>query len=301
MLHTVAGSGVDAARHARNASVHQLTARLALRFEVAGGRTRVRVLQQDPPWKIVRAFPCAGGGALVHLHNVSGGVLAGDCLSLDIDVAPRARVQLTTTGATRLYRHQPGAKESEQTITIQVGEDGLLEYLPDPLIPFAGARHTQRIQISLAPGATLFGWETLAPGRQAMGEQFAFDRLRIESCVRADGRLALSENILLDPSRRPLPVTARMGTHTHLATFCALCAGASESLWRDLEESLNQVAAGNTHSGAIWGTSTLASDGVIARGLGGSGRNFRAALFELWRTAKSRVTGEEAVPPRKVY
>ena len=278
-----------------------MTARLALRFEVAGGRTRVRVLQQDPPWKIVRAFPCAGGGALVHLHNVSGGVLAGDCLSLDIDVAPRARVQLTTTGATRLYRHQPGAKESEQTITIQVGEDGLLEYLPDPLIPFAGARHTQRIQISLAPGATLFGWETLAPGRQAMGEQFAFDRLRIESCVRADGRLALSENILLDPSRRPLPVTARMGTHTHLATFCALCAGASESLWRDLEESLNQVAAGNTHSGAIWGTSTLASDGVIARGLGGSGRNFRAALFELWRTAKSRVTGEEAVPPRKVY
>ena len=133
------------------------------------------------------------------------------------------------------------------------------------------------------------------------GEQFAFDRLRIESCVRADGRLALSENMLLDPSRRPLPVTARMGTHTHLATFCALCAGASESLWRDLEESLNQVAAGNTHSGAIWGTSTLASDGVIARGLGGSGRNFRAALFELWRTAKSRVTGEEAVPPRKVY
>ena len=34
----------------------------------------------------IRAFPQANGGALVHLHNVSGGVLAGDRLLLQIAV-----------------------------------------------------------------------------------------------------------------------------------------------------------------------------------------------------------------------
>ncbi len=86
MLHAVAGDRVDAPPAARNSPVHQLT----LRFDGA-----LRILQQDPPWKVVRAF-----GNLVHLHNVSGGILAGDRLSLQVDAL--APLLITTTGATRL-------------------------------------------------------------------------------------------------------------------------------------------------------------------------------------------------------
>ena len=50
-------------------------ARLALRFAVKGARTRMSVDAQEPPWKVLRAFELAKGGALVHLHNVSGGIL----------------------------------------------------------------------------------------------------------------------------------------------------------------------------------------------------------------------------------
>ncbi len=64
MLQSVSGIGVHAARVAGDAPVHQLS----LRFE----RERFRVERQDPPWKVVRAFPLPGCGALVHLHNVSG-------------------------------------------------------------------------------------------------------------------------------------------------------------------------------------------------------------------------------------
>lgn len=44
--------------------------------------------RQDPPLKVVRAFALDQGrsGALVHLNNVSGGVLAGDRLVLDVEV-----------------------------------------------------------------------------------------------------------------------------------------------------------------------------------------------------------------------
>lgn len=69
--------------------------------------------QQQPPWKVVRAFANGNGGSLVHLHNVSGGVLSGDRLILDIDAGPGSIVQVTTTGATRLYRHRAGSADSE--------------------------------------------------------------------------------------------------------------------------------------------------------------------------------------------
>jgi len=71
---------------------------LAVRFEAAAGGTRMHVDAQQPPWGVVRAFSQTNDGSLVHLHNVSGGVLAGDHLTLQIDVGPRSIAQITTVG-----------------------------------------------------------------------------------------------------------------------------------------------------------------------------------------------------------
>ncbi len=255
---------------------------------------------QDPPLKVVRAFLQPNGGTLVHLHNVSGGVLAGDRLSLEIDVGAGAAVQVTSTGATRLYRHREGAQDSEQLVTIAVREGALLEYLPDPLIPFAGSRHCQDTAITLDSGATLFWWEVMAPGRLAAGERFAYDRLRMRSSIRGGGRLIVKENFLLDPKERPLASIARLGKYTHIASFYACQEGRTPADWRELEDRLNQVACRLT-SGTVWGASALACDGVIVRGLSAGGRDISAALLEFWRVSRRALTGEDPVRPRKVY
>ena len=78
--------------------------RLWLRFEDRGGETIVRLEQQQPPWRVIRGFQTSSGEALTHLNNVSGGVLDTDDLRLRVDVDPLARAQITTTGATRVYR-----------------------------------------------------------------------------------------------------------------------------------------------------------------------------------------------------
>jgi urease accessory protein len=263
---------------------------------------RLRVIRQDPPWKVVRAFPLPGPGVLVHLNNVSGGVLAGDRLALDVTVEAGAAAQITTTGATRLYRHRAGALDSQQHTTLSVGENARLEYLPDPLIPYAGSRHTQRTQIRLGAGAALFWWETLAPGRQASGESFAFARLRIESEVRTQTRPLLRESFLLEPAKRPLAVTARMREYSYVASLYVCQDGRPPAFWRELEDVLNQAAAQRTrHGEAMWGASTFVSDGVMVRGLSTSNRFIPGALTEFWRLARRAVTGEDPVPPRKIY
>ena len=146
-----------------------LSASLRLDFERVAltGRTVLAASRQDPPLKVVRAFEVEDGAALVHLHNVSGGLLGGDRLKLVVNVGMGAQVQITTTGATRVYRPRTEALGVLQLNEIAVAENGLLEYLPDAVIPFAGARFAQRTLIRLAAGAGLFWWEILAPGREA--------------------------------------------------------------------------------------------------------------------------------------
>ena len=46
--------------------------------------------------------------AVVHLHNVSGGILSGDSLHLSIEAGTSTRVQVTSVGATRIYRQRRG-------------------------------------------------------------------------------------------------------------------------------------------------------------------------------------------------
>lgn len=239
---------------------------------------------------------------LVHVNNISGGVLAGDRLALNVAVESGVAAQITTTGATRLYRHRAGANDSEQRTTFTVGEGARLEYLPDPVIPYAGSRHTQYTEIRLAAGASLYWWEVLAPGRHASGEVFAFERLHVESQVRTRYRPLLRESFLLEPRLRPLAVSARIREYGYVASLYVCRDGYSPAFWRDLEDALNSEARQRTrHGEVLWGATTLASDGVMVRGLATSSRFITGTLTDFWRLARRRLTGDDPTPPRKIY
>jgi urease accessory protein len=245
---------------------------LNLRFDGA-----LRILRQDPPWKVVRAF-----GSLVHLNNVSGGILAGDRLSLHVEAM--APMLITTTGATRLYRHRAGAEDSEQRSHFSIGEGSMLEYLPDPLIPFAGSRHSQRTSFSLARDATLVWWEVLA-------HTFAFERLRISSAIDICGVPVLREDFVLEPAKRPLTSPVRMGQASHLNSFNLFSEGKTGGFWLKMVEELRKSVPER------WGV-TVATGGVVARALG---RNCAGDLAALRNTASLLLIGKPAPAPRKVY
>ena len=223
-------------------------------------------------------------------------------MALDVEVMAGAAAQITTTGATRLYRHRAGAADSEQCARFSVGDAALLEYLPDAVIPYAGSRHIQSTEIRLGSGATLFWWEVLAPGRLAAGERFAFERLRVNAEVYAGPRPLLREDYVLEPRRKDMTAMARMFEYSHSASLCAVQEGRPPAFWRMLEDRLNEIARERTRLGqSVWGVSMLASDGVIVRGLSMSGCYIHQTLIEFWRVARQAVTGMDAVPPRKIY
>lgn len=265
-------------------------------------RTRMSLLAAEPPLKVIRAFELDHGAALVHLHNVSGGILGGDHFEVSVAVGMGAKAQITTTSATRLYKSSADKPTSVQMNHFTVGQDGLLEMLPDPLIPFAQSAYQQRSYIQLEEGAGLFWWETVAPGREARGELFAYHLLALELEIQAGGRPIALEQIRLEPALRPLSSAVRLGAYHYFSTFYICKVGLAPAQWLAFEAELAQLALSlSVADETLWGVSTLVRDGLVVRGLSRDGRNMPKGLLAFWKAAKQALYGQEAVPPRKVY
>jgi urease accessory protein len=275
--------------------------RLHLDFDrLGGGTTRLLVREATPPLRVIRAFELADGAAMIHLHNVSGGVLGGDHLEMSVRVGAGAQAQVTTTSATRVYRSR--GQRAVQTNTIQVAEGGLLEMLPDPVIPFAASDYQQITRVQLAEGAGLFWWEVIAPGREARGERFAYNRLMLETEIHACGRPIALECSRLEPGLRPLAALSRLGTYHYFAAFYICRVGMPSAAWNTLESELAELASSLTQSAEIqWGVSTLAAHGLVVRSLSQNSRGILKGLTAFWDKAKRSLYGREAIPPRKIY
>jgi urease accessory protein len=281
----------------------RLHASLTLDFarDEFAGHTVLVASRQEPPLKVVRAFAVQDGAALAHLHNVSGGLLGGDHLALKVNVGSGARVQMTTTGATRIYRPRPEALPATQSNEFTVNQGALLEYVPDSIIPFAGARFSQATVIHLAQGAGLFWWEILAPGREARGELFAYECVEMKTDVVALGQPIASDRLRIEPRSRSTRSFGRLGPYRTWATFCIAHVGRSAAEWLALEHELREQAMPLTkHGETLWGISALPAHGVMVRCVAVYGRHVLAGLQMLWQTSKRRLYGRDATPPRKV-
>ena len=275
--------------------------KLHLAFEHTDRGTILRVKQQQPPWRVVRGFESPSGELLAHVHNVSGGIFDTDSLDWRIDVAPRAQAQITSTGATRVYRSRSGNRVASQRAVLTIGAGAYLEYLPDALIPFAGSRFEQNARVELSEDASLIWWDRIAPGREASGEIFQYESLASSTEIVANGEAIAIERWTLVPFLRRPDSPARLGPFHHFAS-CYVCrAGKTASYWRAFESELQVVADRLSGSDILWGVTSLRAHGLVIRGVAQSGRSLSDGLVALWKAAKWSLCGRVATLPRKVH
>lgn len=152
---------------------------LDLRYRRDGPRTILTASRCSTPWHYFPpAYLDGSGCAFTSLVNPSGGFVAGDDLSIDAVLDEGAHVVMTTPSANRVYRSL--GEESRQFVTLSVAPGAVIEWFPEVTIPFAGSRFVQTMVINLAKGATALIWDSLASGRVARGERWAFTALRNE-------------------------------------------------------------------------------------------------------------------------
>src|SRR5262249_7055256 len=121
---------------------------LALEYVRHGNRTVFGRTGCQTPWHLLPPiYLDESGTAYTLLVNPSGGLVGGDHLSIELSVGPDAHVLISTPSANRVYRSL--AEEAVQDVTIKVAENGVLEWLPEHTIPFAGSRFRQTIDVHL--------------------------------------------------------------------------------------------------------------------------------------------------------
>ena len=137
---------------------NRVTAAAEIVAATAGGATRLPVLRSQAPL-VLRRTPEA-----VYLVGGAAGPIGGDTLDLRIAVREGAFLRVRTAAAA-VALPGPDDAESVLTVTAAVSAGARLEYLPEPVVVVADARHATVLRVTLAAGASLLLRDELILGR----------------------------------------------------------------------------------------------------------------------------------------
>lgn len=271
---------------------------LDLALAPSGGSTRVVRQYQRAPLHVYRPIyldPGRPDMAFVFLQQQGDGLVQGDRYRVDVDCAPGSAVHLTTQAATKVF----GAKESiaTQLVNLNVGDGAVLEYLPDPVVPFRRSRLFQRTRLTVAEDATVILGETLLPGRVAHGEEHVYDVYWAETeCQRPDGTLLFADTLRLRPGEVGAPRSPGvLGEYDVVATLYVMCARVAPP---ELVELLRGALA--TCPDVLAGASELpGACGAAVRMLGMTSRAVQAAMRITWNAARTALLDAPAPDLRK--
>jgi urease accessory protein len=141
----------------------------------------------------------AGGAAWIVTSSLGGGLVDGDALALEVTVEAGATCIVTSQASTKIYR---GASSMRTAVRVREGAVALV--VPDPVVPFGGARFEQTTAIALDAGASLALSDIVTAGRIAYGERWSAARVATTLELAVAGERVLLDRLLLegDTARR---------------------------------------------------------------------------------------------------
>ena len=217
---------------------------------------------------------------LVHAVNSTGGLFAGDTVEWRVEVESHARLRLVSPSASRVHR---AAREGVSAATssapahteqiFRVGTGGWLEVWPELFIPHAGCRYRQSTRIDIASGGELLFCESLAPGRVASGEAFAWESLQWATDIHHGGQHVARERWRMQSGADPDFPRGWKNAFGVAAPFYATVffiserTGETSACWQsihDLQAAGLRIGVSRLHA-AGWTIKILAGDGAVLR------------------------------------
>ena len=256
---------------------------LRLWFARSGSKTILAQSRFSLPLQILTPLALPDGSCYLMLLNPTGGVLGGDRLLTEIVQEAGTHVCLTTPSATRIYRtsEKPAILET----VIQLGEGATLEYFPDHVIPHARSALHQSLRIEMARGSRAIILDSMASGRVAHGERWAFSEIDSRTEVYASGKVAyLNRTKIVPETRRP----SQLGLMEEYDYMSCLGLFAEEfPNWKEVCAALNEEL--KSMSNVRGGATILARGGCAVRFLSSSAPDMTQANKTLWDAAREQV------------
>ncbi len=262
-------------------------ARLDLALAQPRSRTVLTRCQHQGPLRVQRLFYPEGALAHLYILHPPGGVVGGDQLQVNLDVADGAQVLCTTPGSGKFYLSAGQWAQLEQTLRIGAGSS--LEWLPQENILFAGARLRARTRIDVEEGGVFIGWEITCLGRPSSSERFEHGVLDARLTLYYEGALRLveSQRVL---GTDALEAAAGLRGYPLLATLLAFpCDDATLGLVRE------QLVK---HGASPLSGATLMDGLLVVRILGDNSERIKHQLTAIWQRLRPALLDRPAVLPR---
>ena len=264
-----------------------LLATLALGFERSGSTTRLTRREHYGPLRVQKALypedPSVAHAIIVH---PPGGVVGGDELRMDVNIADGAQVLLSTPGAAKWYR--ANGHVSRQQLHIRAGAGAAIEWLPQETIFFNQADVLLESRVELHGDARYLGCEILCFGRTASGERFAEGRIRQQLCIRIDGKpVWLEQGSLLAGSPA---MHGPLGLSGH--TVCASLVAVGRALPASALAAVRDACATATEGSGKFGATQMKSV-MIVRYLGDSSEIARRVMLAAWQVLRPQLLDRE--------
>lgn len=250
---------------------------LALVFERRGRRTVMTRCRYTLPLQVLAPLALADEAAIVSVVNPTGGLVGGDSLVIEVDVAAGAHACLTTPSATKVYR--TASAPAVQQVALHLGAGARLEWVPDHTIPFAGAALRQTLAAHVGEGAALVVVDAFAAGRVARGEAWAFALLDSTLGVGdGQGRVLHDRFVLRGGGPRGLGITEG---RPYFATIVVVGDGGLDAF----AERVSALAVEH----ATVGVGRLARRGAVVRCLAADAPALTEAISRVWSAARGEV------------
>jgi urease accessory protein len=222
-----------------------------------GNKTIIANCYYEGALKVTRPVYLEEKSPTIYLIHVGGGYVDGDRYSNHFMVEEGAEISVTTQSYTKVYKTPNLPVVQEMSITLKA--DSLLEYMPDPLIAYEGARFVQNTEVHMEDGACFFYSDITTPGWSEGGAPFQYTSIRSKLKVYVGESLILFDHLFLEP-KSGISNLMQMEQYTHMGTFIIIHKQADKNFGDRLYDHIQDHVDG----GRI-GISTLPVYGVIIR------------------------------------
>jgi len=247
------------------------------------------------PLRVQDIGPTLDGVAYAMLLNPAGGLVGGDRLSTTIVLEPGAHACCTTASATKVYRTLGQAAVCETKT--RLAREAILEYVPDHVIPHAGAFLRQSLEVEMEERSRAIIAESYATGRIARGERLQFKEVDSSTRVTVCGKEIFFSRSRLTPQTIDLDAPGRLEGFNYLGTLLIVAEDRKKQDWQCLCDGIERHLS--AYAQVRGGTSILAYGGCVARFLTSTAHELAQLTYDLWMLARRELLGLAEFNPRK--
>lgn len=237
----------------------------------------------DAPLKITKTFyEEATGRLLLYIMDVSPGLLDGDSYELNIQLEDNAHLIVTNQSFTKI--HPTPHQSAEMIQNLHLGKGAVLEYFPEPTIPYAGSRFEGRIRVELEEGAALLYADIVTPGRTHRGELFQYDSFSSRFEVYRQHQLLAWDQFLLEPAIHDYQGVGAFEDYTHNGTFWIVADDVTQTL---LDCIRLLLPLPHVNEAILAGASFITGHGIVVRMLGRNVWQLQELVKQIWDECRS--------------